>query len=94
MSTGRLEQDALSSLLSVDDHASPRDDDVPSPRVAANAAASATHHKLRPWAARTAEANATAKIRASNLTQVIGAVMLLPCARAVAPHVTPSIYFR
>ena len=68
MATGRLEQDALSTLLSVDDHASSHDDDAPSPRVA-NAAVG-MHSKLRPWAARTAEANATAKIRASNLTQV------------------------
>lgn len=67
--TGRLEQDALSTLLSVDDHALSHDDDVPSPRVT-SAAAAGVHSKLRPWAARTAEATATAKIRASNSTQV------------------------
>jgi len=67
--TGRLEQDALSTLLSVDDHALSHDDDVPSPRVT-SAAAAGVHSKLRPWAARTAEATATAKIRASNSTQM------------------------
>ena len=70
MAAVRSEHDALASLLSVDDHASSRDDDVPSPRVSSNAAAG-VNSKLRPWAARTAEATATAKIRASNLTQVV-----------------------
>jgi hypothetical protein len=84
MSAGRLEQEALSSLLSVDDHASSHDDDVLSPRVA-NSAASAIHNKLRPWAARAVEATATAKIRASNLTQVKGATI----HRGSGAHVTP-----
>lgn len=93
MSNGRLEQDALSSLLSVDDRVSSRDDDAPSPRVA-NAAASGIHNKLRPWAARSAEATATAKIRASNLNQVITAALTRACAQAVAPACNLSNLFQ
>jgi hypothetical protein len=83
MALARSEQDALTTLLSFDDCVSSRDDDVPSPRVPA-AATGGGSSKLRPWAARAGDSSATAKIRASNLTQVMVALARTACGEVMS----------
>jgi hypothetical protein len=86
MALARSEQDAVTMLLSFDDGLLSRDDDVPSPRLPSAAAAGSS--KLRPWAARAAESSATAKIRASNLTQVRVGNVLTACEVSCSVVVT------